>query len=463
MKSKDYAKTGTYYLVGNLFNKGIAFLTIIIYTRILTAYDYGIINTFSSWVGILSMILGMSLQNSIRVAFVDFKEKIDDFLSSIISLTLIVGMFLSVLILSVCVFIRINTNIGIVILCLAQSLFTAIIEDYSMYLMMKYRYKLRTLILISPNFLSTVVSVILIVFIMKNNLYLGKIVPTALITVIIALFIIIGVYRNGGVRLNKEYCKYALAISLPLILHSISLNILSQSDRIMITSYAGAAQTGIYSLIYNFSMIASVIISSIEGVWIPWFVLRLKERDIEQINEKAKLYMNIMTYAMVFILLFAEEVLKILATKEYMVGSIIIPPIVLANYVIYAYSLYVNIEHYYKKTRTIAINTMIAAVMNLVLNYIFIPRYGYVAAAFTTLGSYLISFILHYISAKQIEKDLFDIKLFIKPILLIAIGVVCFYVFEKMWYIRWGGAILFFVYVFIKEKEIIVEILNKRK
>ena len=329
--------------------------------------------------------------------------------------------------------------------------------------MMKYRYKLRTLILILPNFLSTVVSVILIVFIMKNNLYLGKIVPTALITVIIALFIIIGVYRNGGVRLNKEYCKYALAISLPLILHSISLNILSQSDRIMITSYAGAAQTGIYSLIYNFSMIASVIISSIEGVWIPWFVLRLKERDIEQINEKAKLYMNIMTYAMVFILLFAEEVLKILATKEYMVGSIIIPPIVLANYVIYAYSLYVNIEHYYKKTRTIAINTMIAAVMNLVLNYIFIPRYGYVAAAFTTLGSYLISFILHYISAKQIEKDLFDIKLFIKPILLIAIGVVCFYVFEKMWYIRWGGAILFFVYVFIKEKEIIVEILNKRK
>ena len=166
MKSKDYAKTGTYYLVGNLFNKGIAFLTIIIYTRILKAYDYGIINIFSSWVGIvIILIIATFLQNfsdldivqsafaSIRVAFVDFKEKIDDFLSSIISLTLIVGMFLSVLILSVCVFIRINTNIGIVILCLAQSLFTAIIEDYSMYLMMKYRYKLRKLILILSNFL----------------------------------------------------------------------------------------------------------------------------------------------------------------------------------------------------------------------------------------------------------------------------------------------------------------------
>lgn len=85
-----------------MFNKGIAFLTIIIYTRILTAYDYGIINTFSSWVGILSMILGMSLQNSIRVAFVDFKEKIDDFLSSIISLTLIVECFISINSIGVC-------------------------------------------------------------------------------------------------------------------------------------------------------------------------------------------------------------------------------------------------------------------------------------------------------------------------------------------------------------------------
>ena len=463
MQKNEYKKASAFYLIGSLFNKGFAFLTVPIFTRILSTTDYGIVTTYNSWISILSMVMGFAIHMGIRAAFIDYKEKIDDFVSVTTTFTLLCGGVMCLFIGGGAYLLRINVDLTLIVLCLLQGLATALVQNYSMYLMMQYRYKFRTALMILPNLLSVGASVFAILFVVKTDLYMGRIVPTALINAAFGLITVALVYARSHVLYNREYLKYGLAISMPLVLHGIALNILSQSDRTMITWLADASQTGVYSLIYNFSMIASVIISSIEGVWIPWFVLRLKERDIEQINEKAKLYMNIMTYAMVFILLFAEEVLKILATKEYMVGSIIIPPIVLANYVIYAYSLYVNIEHYYKKTRTIAINTMIAAVMNLVLNYIFIPRYGYVAAAFTTLGSYLISFILHYISAKQIEKDLFDIKLFIKPILLIAIGVVCFYVFEKMWYIRWGGAILFFVYVFIKEKEIIVEILNKRK
>lgn len=61
---------------------------------------------------------------------------------------------------------------------------------------------------------------------------------------------------------------------------------------------------------------------------------------------------------------------------------------------IFAYSLYVNIEHYYKKTPYITVNTIIAAASNIVLNFIFIPRYGYIAAAYTTLASYFISFCI---------------------------------------------------------------------
>ena len=463
MKGRDYARAGSLYLIGNLFNKGIAFFTIIIYTRILSTYDYGIINTYSSWVGIISMVLGMSLQNSVRIAFVDFKEKIDQFLSSIISLTIVVGAAFSVLIVGVALLTNVNFNIGLIVLCLSQSLFSAIIEDYSMYLMMNYKYKLRTILLIIPNFVSTVVSVVLIVFFMENNAYLGKIIPTALLNIIVALIIIVVVYKKGGLKIKKEYCTYALAISLPLIVHSISLNILSQSDRIMITNLAGANQTGIYSLIYNFSMIASVVISSVEGIWIPWLLGKLAIKDIDQINKKANVYMKIMTYVIVFILLISYEVLRVLATDEYMQGSIIIPPIVLSNYVIYAYSLYVNVEHYYKKTKIIAINTLIAAIFNLVLNYIFIPKYGYVAAAFTTLASYIISFGLHFKSSKKIEPKLFNIKLFFKPILCILFSVVCFYVFKNYWYIRWGGAVALAIAICFKEKELISEVIMRKK
>ena len=61
MNGNDYKKAGTYYLVGNIFNKGIAFLTVPIFTRILSTNDYGIVTTYNSWIGILAMILGFAL------------------------------------------------------------------------------------------------------------------------------------------------------------------------------------------------------------------------------------------------------------------------------------------------------------------------------------------------------------------------------------------------------------------
>ena len=150
-------------------------------------------------------------------------------------------------------------------------------------------------------------------------------------------------------------------------------------------------------------MIATVITTTLEGIWVPWFINKLKMNSRDEINVIAKDYINLMTYAMAALILVAPEVVKILANESYWEGISIIPPVVLANYVIFAYSLYVNIEHYYKKTPYVTVNTIIAAVSNIVLNFLFIPKYGYVAAAYTTLASYLISFMLHTRYAKKLE------------------------------------------------------------
>lgn len=221
---------------------------------------------------------------------------------------------------------------------------TATIEDYSTYLMMKYNYKARTALMVLPNLISVVFSVFVIKFVLKSELYLGRIVPTAAVMILFSILIAFSVLKKGKNRINWDYIKYAMAISAPLILHGIALNILSQSDRIMITSLAGAAQTGIYSLIYNFSMIATVITTTLEGIWVPWFINKLKMNSRDEINVIAKDYINLMTYAMAALILVAPEVVKILANESYWEGISIIPPVVLANYVIFAYSLYVNTE-----------------------------------------------------------------------------------------------------------------------
>lgn len=394
MNENNYKKAGTFYFVGNVFNKGIAFLTVPVFTRILSTSDYGIVTTYNSWIGILSMIMGFALHMSVRMAAVDYKEKLDDFMSSII-LFICLSSFGSIAIVTgVMKLFHINTSIMLVVICMLQAFATATIEDYSSYLMMQYRYKARTAFMILPNLISVLVSIFTIIFILQDNLYLGRIIPTATITTLFGIIVVVLVLRKGKFRINKEYLKYAMAISAPLILHGIALNILSQSDRIMITSLADAAQTGIYSLIYNFSMIATVITTTLEGIWVPWFINKLKAGTREEIKVVARDYIHLMTYAMESLILVAPEVVKILANENYWEGISIIPPVVLSNFVIFAYSLYVNIEHYYKKTPYITLNTVIAAVSNIILNFIFIPRYGYVAACI-----YNISFVYYFFYA----------------------------------------------------------------
>ena len=118
MSENNYKKAGTFYLVGNVFNKGIAFLTVPVFTRILSTSDYGIVTTYNSWIGILSMIMGFALHMSIRMASVDYKEKIDDFMSTIVMFTSITSAVM-IAIAFVCIKVfHIDINLSLVIICM---------------------------------------------------------------------------------------------------------------------------------------------------------------------------------------------------------------------------------------------------------------------------------------------------------------------------------------------------------
>ncbi len=464
MESVNLKKASLYYLIGNLFNKGISFLTVPIFTRILSTYDYGIVTTYNSYVTILAMVLGYALHSGIRIAYIDYKEKFNEFTSSIIIFTVLSSTVLSSIVLIVTYSLKLDINLLIMVLCLIQAISTAIIQDYNYYLMMQYKYKVRTMIMILPNLISVIFSVMAMLMMTKSQLYMGKIVPTALVNLVFAFMIFVIIVYRGKLRINFEYVKYGMIISAPLIIHGIALNILSQSDRMMITWLADASQTGIYSLIYNFSMIATVITTSLEGVWVPWFLCKLKLREINVIQIAAKKYILLMTVTMVCLVMVSPEIVKLLASRSYWEGILIIPPVVLSNLVIFMYTLYVNIEHYYKKTIYVTINTVIAAILNLFLNYLFIPRFGYVAAAYTTLISYLISFILHSNYALKLEPNIYPLNTFVPYIIQVIIATVIFYIFIDIWYVRWLLMVIYFIGVCIKEKETIFKlILNIKK
>lgn len=443
MKEVNYKKASFFYLVGNLFNKGIVFLTVPVFTRLLSTSDYGVVTTYNSWVTILSMITSFAMYMAIRAAFVDYRNKIDDFMSVSTTFTLMIGGCLFVVIGGIGLIVKNKAIVYLFLICVSHGLSAALIENYSMYLMMQYKYKFRTILMVLPSLISVIVSILAIWLFVEKDLYLGRIIPTALVYCGFGLMTVVLVYKRSHIMISVEFLKYGLAISTPLVLHGIALNLLSQSDRTMITIFRDTSETGIYSLIYNFSMIATVITTSLDGVWVPWFTDKIKNRDLNKINCVAKDYINLMTFAMIGVILAGPEIVKILAAEQYWEGIDLIPPVVLSNYIIFAYTLYVNIEHFYKKTIFITINTLIAAATNLVLNFLFIPRFGYIAAAFTTLISYFIAFVLHANYAKKLDKDLYPFRFFIAPFIQIAIAVIMFYIFKNVPILRWGLMILY--------------------
>lgn len=108
MDAGDYKKASTCYLIGNVFNKGIAFLTVPIFTRILSTSDYGIVTTYNSWIGIVTMLLGFALHMAIRSSFIDYREKVDEYLTSTLLFTVAFSVSMTVIVCSVSVLLNLS-------------------------------------------------------------------------------------------------------------------------------------------------------------------------------------------------------------------------------------------------------------------------------------------------------------------------------------------------------------------
>lgn len=444
VKRNKNLKASSLYMVGNMFNKAIAFITIPIFTRILTTSEYGIAQTYLSWVSILTLIVGLSLGNSIRTAFVDFKDDIEGYMSSIYGLSLLSFLVSSTLIILGAYFFS-DIDMILVICCLVQSYFQFITTAMTTKYMMKVDYLKKTLLLAGPNIIIQVFAIISILNISGDKKYFGYIIPYALVYAVIGSYFIISTFIRGKKVVNLKYWKYALLFSLPLIFHGLSLVLLSSSDRIMITSLYNSSETGIYSLIYNLSMVAMAVTASLEAVWVPWFTKKMIANDKATINKNIIKYLEIALVVMLCLMFLAPEVVKFMATESYWSGIYMIPPLVFASFEMYIYTVYVNVEYYYKSTKYIAFNTVVAATTNLVLNFIFIPHFGGMAACFTTVASYMLSFVMHAHHSRKLDNQLFPPKQFILPIIIFLAATVVAYLLMELWIARWILVVVGFV------------------
>lgn len=398
-------KAGLGYTIGNILLKGITFLSIPVFSRLLSVSDYGIYNTFGSYVSVLTVIVGFALHASIKNAKYDYSSKLNDYCSSI-SLVYIFNCLLLLLI-SVVFSVQIGNLLSLepamVTLVILESSAMAIVTLYNDRLSVDYRYKEYLCLSLVYAIGGVVISVILILTAFADKRYLGRATGAAIASCITAIYILVRLFRVAPPKINTEYWKYGLKISIPLMPHGLSQLILAQFDRIMIMKTLGELEAGLYSFAYNVGVIYQVVANSLDAAWTPWFFEKMEKKDVHQIRKIANYYVGLLGLGATSLMLISPELIVILGGNKYNESRMVAIPIVLAMFYSAIYNFPAAVEYYYKKTNVIAVGTMIAAVLNIVLNTIFIPLYGFVAAAYTTVVCYLLYYFVHLMLSRNIH------------------------------------------------------------
>ena len=427
-KGSKVVKSSIWYTIANVSIRAVAIITTPIYTGMLTTADYGRANTFNSWIDVFNVFACLCVVYSIGRAKLDFPDRFDEYMSSLQGLSSSFGFILLVLAfifresLSGWIHYEVPLAVGLfAYLCVAPSV------EYMMQ-KCRYEYRYKENILISViTCVGQVALSILLMLLFNDRRYIGKILGVMLPTAIMGIVFYIRFIVKGKVFYNREYWTYALKIGLPMIPHALALILLAQMDRIMIKGICGDGDAGLYIFGYSFATLLMIFTNAIGQAYLPWFNETLfdGERDrIRQIQKKLVLLGCFLSFGFIAV---SPEALMLLSisNNSYWIAKYVVPPIVLGTLAQYFYTNYVNVEIFCKKTSIIAMGSCLAALINYILNYAFIPRFGYIAAAYTTFASYIVLMLMHYIMVRFVLKEQVydDLYMFAAMIIMTLIGI----------------------------------------
>ncbi len=456
-------KSGIWFTIGTFFVQGISFITMPIFTRLLSTSDYGIMGVYSTWTSVFTAIITLGLVATVNNAKVDFKERYNEFASSILFLAtifaiiwLIIGFLFKEQIASI-----IKLNSILVMFLIVQSFFGFVVDFSNAKLNAEYKYKKYLIISISSAVINTVLAIILIKNI-KVDKYYGRVGSLLIVAVIYGTILYIIAMKKSKKIINLQYWKYGLAISVPAIVHLLSGVILQSVDTVMIHSMIGSSAAGIYTFAYKIGMIMYIVWMACNKAWVPWFYENMKQKNYSDIEQKIKYYIMLFSIMGALLIFISPEIGRLMGTKDFYKGLDYVPLIMIGYYFQFLYSIPANLEFYTKNTKFLSLGTLIAALTNVVLNYILIPRYGAAAGAWTTIISYILLFLYHYyISLRVYEVRIYRFRPFLYGILSIILSSILFFIVKNNWIFRYGILILILLILGYKAKEISKKFVQK--
>ncbi len=393
-------KNSMIYLGSSIINKLIPFLLLPILTAYLTPAEYGMLSIYMIFITLYGAFVGMNMHINVSKEFFRVSKE---------QLALYIGNMLIILSVSTLLYFLltllsvpfIDTLFGI------PTSWFLLLPFISMAMMI---YNINTSLLRNEakaytfgifeisNSAVTMATTLLFLLVWAYGWY-AQIIGIALSYTLFALIGIVYMYRHGYLLLQFDATKIRsiLAISVPLIPHVLGSVIITMSDRIFIEQMVSLEAVGIYSVGYLFGMGVLLFTDAFMKAWSPWFFKNLVDPTTRQKQ-------RIVHYTYIYIV-----GVFILALGISLIGNIILPYVVDASfygaseYIVWIalgyavhgiYKIFFPYLVHLSKTSFLALSTMVAALLNLLFNYLLIDAFGAVGAAYATIISFLVSALL---------------------------------------------------------------------
>jgi O-antigen/teichoic acid export membrane protein len=403
---KQLSKDSLFYGLGNALQKFISFFLFPIYTRVLTQEDFGaqdLVLTASSIITYF-LVLGLDSATARHYYDTDDPEEKKSILSTWIWFEVLISIPICFLLIyfaePICALIFNNSSLAPYFrIGIATLPFTLISSVTSLALRLTFQSKTFSIIA-AVGVLVQATAAILMVAILDlgiTGVFLANLIAF-IFRAILGLLFTYKHFHLTKLTLSFNWLKPMITYGLPLVPASLSLWILNYSNRYFLARLATLSDIGLLGIGNRISSIASFVISAFQIAWGPFAFSLIKDTKLAK-DTYAKVlsyFLLVSLFITVGLSLFGREAILILATPDYEKSAVLVPWLSLGSVawgVVYIVGIGAGIA---KKSYHTTISTVIAASINIGLNFLLIPKFGITGAAASTMIGHMAALFYRY-------------------------------------------------------------------
>ncbi len=388
------------FTIGTVFNKGINFFILPILTYYLSKDDYGMIGVINSILTISIIYIGFYPNNFIMVKFFKYgKEEISRYIFNIfilIFLSFFIVLFLLIIFSNYLIPHYENSKI-IVIFITFLALFQVLWRMWSVLIEIK-RDALRYVI---AQFIQTSLTIGLTLFLIIKLSYgwEGKFFAEFSLYFISSIYVIYYLYKYNYIKVNFDLkkIKEIFLFLFPLTFYVVGLFAMGTIDKIFVANMLDLKSAGIYSIAITLSIILNILFESILKAWLPTMFELLNEKEKDAYKKVIKgnyLYSIFVVVSVILYIFISPFIFDIMIDDKFSLALHFLPILIIAYGFEGLRKPITELLNHIDKVNIVAYITIFSSFLNIILNIFLIKEYGIKGAAYATLISFALLYLL---------------------------------------------------------------------